>query len=70
MAEKRKQTPVTGGTTGQSAENALDSVNAELKSERDEPRSLRRQMEATIESKAKKRRRNEAPVSSSFKPHG
>ncbi|HZV36356.1 MAG TPA: hypothetical protein VFB72_17400 [Verrucomicrobiae bacterium] len=67
MAEKPKRSSVE---PNKSAENELDALNMELRTKRDAPKSHRRQIEASIEAKAKKRRRNEAPVSSSFKPHG
>ena len=65
MKEERKTHDP--GTAGQSAETALDTVNAELRRKRDMPKALRRRIEAGIEEKSRKRRSNEVPVSSTFK---
>lgn len=68
MAEERKTHVL--GTAGQSAETALDTVNAELRRKRDRPKALRRRIEAGIEVESQKRRSHEAPVSSAFKTDG
>jgi phage/plasmid-associated DNA primase len=66
MSEKRNQSSQET-TANQSAENALDALNTGLHTKRNAATSHRRQLEAAIEIKARKRRRNETPVSSGFK---
>jgi len=66
MVEKQKQR--MPATNGQSAEEALDSLNMELRTKSNTNLSHRRLMEAGIEAKARKRRSNEATVSSALKP--
>jgi hypothetical protein len=62
MAEKRNTH--TTKQNGRSAAEALDALNARARRKSD-PRTL---IEATIEEKAKKRRRSERPASPTFKP--
>ena len=69
MAGKRK--PDLPKTTERNLlKEALDALNAELRTKRNTPVSHRRLMEATIEAKARKRRSHEAPTSSAWKPQG
>lgn len=68
MAEERKQSRTGQGE--QSVETELDSLNAEIQARRNPSRARRRRIESGIEERAKKRRSQEAPVSSAYKSSG
>ncbi len=66
MATKRE--PRSTSLTRGAEDEALDTLNAEIRAKgRRAPNSIRRSIEAEIESKAKKRRSGEAPASSGLK---
>ena len=51
--------------SGKSPSEKLDELNAEF---RNHPRAFRRAIEADLEAKSKRKRKAEAPISSSLKP--
>ncbi len=55
-------------TKDQTPEVALDTLNAEVRANRNKAITPRRLMEASIEAEALKRRKNEAPSSALLKP--
>jgi hypothetical protein len=61
MTEKRPKQ--TSQPANQSVENELDALNAEVVRRKRKGPTLRRMMEATIESSARKRRSSEVPAS-------
>lgn len=61
--ESRVTRPISGNATEE-----LDGLNADTRRRSNPSKRLRRRMEATIEAKAKKRRKREAPASAAWKP--
>ncbi len=65
MSKERKgRARATNGTTEQ---EQLDALNARRRSKGNAPEVIRRTIEAQVESKARKRRTQEAPASSAWK---